>query len=47
MGRTDQSLGEVWGLCEALEFPGQAELLNLEINRFDVQGIQRFINLMI
>ncbi len=47
MGRTDQSWGEVWGLCEALEFPSQAELLNLEINRFNVQGTQRFNDLMI
>ena len=33
---TDQS----WGLCEALEFPSQAELINFEINRFNVSGIQ-------
>jgi hypothetical protein len=31
---TDQS----WGFCEALEFPSQAELLNIEINGFTFQG---------
>lgn len=28
------------GFCEALEFPSQAELINFEINRFSVSGIQ-------
>jgi len=39
---------ETWGelikvgcFCEALEFPSQAELINYEINRFNVSGIQR------
>jgi hypothetical protein len=28
------------GFCEALKFPSQAELINGEINRFNVSGIQ-------
>ena len=28
------------GFCEALEFPSQAELINCEINRLNVSGIQ-------
>jgi hypothetical protein len=43
MRGTEQS----WGFCEALEFPSQAELLNVEINGFHVSGIQRFNELMI
>ena len=35
------------GFCEALEFPSQAELINCEINRFNVSGIQRVNELMI
>jgi hypothetical protein len=38
---------KVCGLSEALEFPSQAELINLQINCFNVSGIQRFNELMI
>jgi hypothetical protein len=34
MRRTDQS----WGLCGALEFPSQAELLNIEIIEGERKG---------